>query len=261
MSRSQVSWNLPKPSKTLRWLMIALGLIWLTFALAINWGGGGQAVFLALAGDSVAVLHGEVWRLLTAALLHTPTGPGSVLHIAISLMLLYFFGPALEDRWGPKRLLLFLAGSAVFSFAVESLLFLALPTVAKASWYGGMVMADAAVVAWAIANRKQTVLFFVIPMRPMVMVAIMAGWHVLQLITRQGNAEGMFAPFAAMGAGYLFNDASPLKRVYLKWKLTRLQAEVDTMQKRRKGSGKSSKASHLRVIPGGDDDPKGPMVH
>jgi hypothetical protein len=148
-----------------------------------------------------------------------------------------------------------LAASAAFAFAVESFLFLIWPTVAQANWYGGMVLADAATVAWALGARDQTVrLYFVIPMRPMVMVGLMVAWHVLQLVVRQGSPEGMFAPFAAMAAGYLFGESSPLRRLLLKLKLRRLQAEVDHMQKRRK-------ASHLRVIPGGDDDPKGPMLH
>lgn len=247
-------------------LMAALFFLWLTFALALNWGGGGAAIFQALQGDSAAVLSGQIWRLLTAALLHTPSGPGAVTHILFTLMMIYFFVPALEEEWGTKRLFLFLAGSTAFAYGVESLMFWILPSVAAAKWYGAMIFADAAVVAWAISNRDRVInLFFVLPLKPMVLVGFMVALHILQLITRQMNPEGMFAPFAAMGAGFLFGgDSSPLRRAYLKFKLGRLQREVSDLQK--KGRNKrAKKASHLRVIDGGDssdgEDGEPPVLH
>jgi membrane associated rhomboid family serine protease len=252
-----------KPSKPVLALMGALFFIWLSFAIALNWGGGGAAIFKLLRGDSSAVLHGQIWRLLTAAFVHTPTGPGAVSHILFVLLMLYFFIPSLEEQWGTKRLFTFLAGSAVFAYGVESLMFLVLPTVAAANWWGAMILADAAVVAWAVANRGQVIrLFFVLPIKPMMMVAFMVGLHVLQLITRQMNPEGMFAPFAAMGAGYLFGgDSAPVRRAYLKWKLSRLQREVDNMQKKSSKKAKRAKASHLRVIDGGRPDDDDPVLH
>jgi membrane associated rhomboid family serine protease len=250
----------PKPTGPTLWLMLGLLCIWVTFAAALNWGGMDSGVFNALAGDSNLVLNGELWRLLTAALLHTPDGPGAVMHILVSLLILYFFVPPLQAKWGTKKLFVFLFGSAMFAFGIETILHQLLPSVARGQWYGGMVMGDAAVVAWAVGARGQTVRFyFVIPMRPMVMIGIMVAWHVLQVIANAPSQEGMFAPFAAMGAGWLFTEASPLRRVFLKWKLRRLQGEVDDITTKRK---KRVKASHLHVIPGGGgDDDDGPILH
>jgi len=258
--RVQMAWR--RPSKPVLGLMAVLFFIWLTFAIALNWGGGGEAIFRLLQGNSAAVLHGQVWRLITAPLLHTPVGPGAVTHILFALLMIYFFVPALEEEWGAKRLFLFLAGSSVFAYAVESLMFLVLPTVAAPIWYGSMIFADAAVVAWALSNRDRVVnLFFVLPIKPMMMVGFMAIFNVLQLITRQANPEGVFAPFAAMGAGFLFGgDSSPLRRAYLKWKLARLQREVADLTKN-SNKKKRRKASHLRVIDGGADDDDEPMLH
>lgn len=259
--RPQLAWR--RPSKPVLGLMGALFFIWLTFALALNWGGGGEAIFRFLQGDSAAVLRGEVWRLATAALLHTPVGPGAVTHILFALLMIYFFVPALEEQWGFKRLFVFLGMASVFAYAVESLLFLVMPTVAAANWFGAMIFADAAVVAWALSNRDRVVnLFFVLPIKPMMMVGFMVALHVLQLITRQANPEGVFAPFAAMGAGYLFGgDSSPMRRAYLKWKLARLQREVSDLTKK-SNKKKKPKPSHLRVIDGGaDDDDDKPMLH
>src|SRR5260370_30039427 len=54
----------------------------------------------ALILDVGKVLHGEVWRILTYAFLHSV---GSVWHILINLLLLYFFGRDIEDAYGSPR--------------------------------------------------------------------------------------------------------------------------------------------------------------
>lgn len=249
-----VSSGFRKPSGPTLWLMVGLFVIWLAYAIALNWGDVSVAYFEIVAGDADGVLSGEIWRLVTAAFLHQPRGDGSVFHILITLLLLYFFMPHLQDQWSNRRLFAFLLGSAAFAFAVETLMHLVVPTVARPQWYGGMVMADAVTVAWAVtAARGQVVRFyFVIPMKPLVMVGIMVVWHVLQLIAVETPPrEGVFAPFAAMAAGWLFTEVSPLRRLYLKLKLKRLQSEVDSLSKKQK---RRAAASHLRVIRGGNDD-------
>ena len=124
-----------------------------------------------------------------------------------------------------------------------------------------MVLADAATVAWAFNNRNQIVrLFFLIPVRPVVMVLLLVVWHVLLVIARRPPTEGLVAPFGAILAGWLFCDSSPLRRLMLKLKLRRLQAEVDTLQRKKKK--KRAEGPDLRVIKGGrndDDEPSDPF--
>ena len=50
------------------------------------------------------VLKGEIWRLIT--FLFIPPG-GSILQSALTLYFYYFVGSALENRWGPRRFLVF----------------------------------------------------------------------------------------------------------------------------------------------------------
>lgn len=255
-----MTWAFRKPSRPVFWLMAALLLIWVTLAISLNWAGGaGAAIVSFLVGDSEAVLNGQIWRLLTASLLHQMTGGGAVFHLLFALLLLYFFLPPLEERWGTRRLFVFLAISAVFAFAVETLAYLIAPTIAAPQWMGSTVFADAAIVAWAVGARDSVVrLYFIIPMKPMVMVGIMFFFNLLQLIARDNAPEGVFAPFAAMGAGFLFGgDRSPVRRLFLKWKLRRLKAEVASLTKKKRT------APHLRVIPGGsrDDDDDDRMLH
>lgn len=241
-----------KPPKEVTIFLLALLFIWITLALALNWGGADPKLFAYVIGDSAGVLQGEVWRLLTASLVHTPSGNGAVMHIGFSLLILYFFMPTLHERWGTKRLFLFLAGCSVFAYGTATLGFLAVGV--DPAWFGGMILGDACVVAWAIVARDQKAMFwFIIPMKPMVMVYVMIGWHVLSIIAVSVGPEGLVAPFAAMGAGYLFGETSPLRRYLLKLKLRRLQNEVDDLTRKK---AKKRAASHLRVIPGGakDDD-------
>jgi membrane associated rhomboid family serine protease len=251
--RPQLGGFFRKPPKQVTWFLLALLFIWITFALALNWGGADKGLFLLFAGDSEAVLHGQIWRLLTAALLHTPGGNGAVMHIGFSLLILYFFMPTLQERWGSKRLFLFLGGCAVFAYAMATLGYL-IAGIDRA-WYGGMILGDACVVAWAVVARNEKAMFwFIIPMKPMVMVYVMIGWHVLSIIAVSVGPEGLVAPFAAMAGGYLFGETSPLRRYWLKLKLKRLQNEVDSLTRNKKGKSGKRAASHLRVIPGGAND-------
>jgi membrane associated rhomboid family serine protease len=257
-----VATRMPKPKGAVLWLMVAIACLWVMFAAALNWAAAPAAhsLFGALAGDSQAVLHGQVWRLCTAALLHNPATPS---HALIVVMLLYFFATALEEAWGTKRLMLFFLGSALIAFSLETLGSF-LPGLGSSSWYGGMVLADATTVAWALANRHQTVrLFLVIPVRPMVMVALLAIWHVALVIARAPATEGLIAPFGAMLAGWLLCDSSPLRRLFLKKRLGRIQRELDDLRARdrlrRRREGPS-----LRVIRGGadeDDESKRRIMH
>jgi membrane associated rhomboid family serine protease len=224
-------------------------------ALAINWAGAEAAgrLFVLLAGDSVAVLHGQLWRLVTAALLHSPNSPT---HALVVIMLLYFFATTLAQRWGTRRLLVFLGASALIANGMQVVAALVVPSLGT-QFYGGMVMADAATVAWAFANRGQVVrLFFVLPMRPLVMVGLLALWHILAMIARSPSPEGMVAPFGAMAAGWALGDTSPMRAWWLRRRLGRIEREVDALRRARPAAPARRRGGpDLRVIDGGSDEP------
>jgi membrane associated rhomboid family serine protease len=62
-----------------------------------------------LIDDVARVAAGEVWRIVTAALLHAPR---SLFHIGFNMYALYAFGPQLERRFGSGPFLLFYLASA-----------------------------------------------------------------------------------------------------------------------------------------------------
>src|SRR4051794_6558288 len=114
---SQMSF--PKPRGATLGMLLVFGFIWLTCALAFNWGGADPHVVEPLLGNRQAILHGQVWRLFTAILFHMWSGDAAIGHITTTLLVIYFFAPALEDRWGWKKLLWFSASVGVFGYVCQ----------------------------------------------------------------------------------------------------------------------------------------------
>src|SRR5258708_9066783 len=114
----------PRPGKVVTVVMWLVGGLWLAFAVGMHWAGVGPDVFALFCGDTLQILHGQVWRLLTAPLLQDPTG---FWHVFGVLLTLYFFAVPLETEWGQKRLARFLLGLAVLPSLVQVLFDIALP--------------------------------------------------------------------------------------------------------------------------------------
>ena len=181
--REQVSFGLPKPGRALIGAMIAVTAIWVLFASAINWGSAGQEIFLWVVGSD-DILRGEVWRLFTTFLVHQPTGPGSVGHLLTTLFGLYFLGASLEERWGPRRFLVFLLGSGVFAAALQVVFGWLIPTLHQPAFFGALGVIDAIAVAWALSFRGQQVrLFFVLPISGFGMILFVLAMNVLYAVS------------------------------------------------------------------------------
>jgi len=246
---------------------LGLFAIWLAFAVGLNWGGASPAIFELLCGNTERILHGEIWRLFTAPLLHIPSG--TISHILFTLLGLYFLSPSLEREWGPKRFLRFLGGSAVFAYAFQMVVELALPaTVAEkvvpSMWFGAGAVVSAVSIAWALTFRGRTInLMFVIPVTTRGLLIFVVLMNVMYLIAQVAAPEGLIAPFGGMLAGWLFGSGSPspLRRAWLKLKLAQLDAEA-----RREADARKQRVakSGLQVLEGGrgrdsdDDEPKKP---
>src|SRR4051794_22402828 len=224
MREQQVMFRMPRPGRALIWAMGILLFIWIAFAVAINFGGLDPRAMVLLAGNSDAIWHGQVWRLFTAGLIHQASGPGAVEHIMFALLGLYFLAPTLEQRWGSRRTLLFLASSLVFGFVTQLFAEALLPASLSARlgqdyWFGSFGALEAVAVAWALSNRGQTVnLFFVLPVTSTGLLLFVVGMSVLRVIAAAKTAEGVFTPFGGMLAGYLFGAGSPtpMRKLWLR---------------------------------------------
>lgn len=257
-----------RPGKALIGLMVVITTVWLMFAIGLNWGGASPAVFLLLTGNTTAILHGEVWRLFTAAVMHTPQGVNSVGHLLMALFGLFFFAPRLEQLWGSSRMLRFIALTAVISYAMQMLFELVLPgplatRLVGSYWYGLGPAVSAISIAWACSFQGQTVqLMFLPPMSTRTLILIVVGLGLLKLAAGAQPEEGLLSPFCGMFLGWLLGGGSPspLRKAWLKLRLAQLEGQ----DARARGKGAPRKArpnpGGLRVIPGGraDDDDKGP---
>lgn len=247
--------------------MLGLLAIWLMFAMALNWGDADPAIFSLLVGTVDGIASGELWRLFTAPLLHMPGEPFHVVGVLIGL---FFLTPSLEQRWGSRRLLIFLGMSAVFAYSLQFLVLWAVPTSlaeklgSQQFWCGGFPAVEAVAVAWALTFSGQTVrLFFVLPVTGRGMLLFIVGFSFLRLVAIQHSPEGLISPFGGLLAGLLFGSGtpSPFRRLYLKLRYSQLQRAQDNATLAR---GKRIRKSSLQVIEGGrgrskksgsDDDP------
>ena len=235
-----------KSGPALFWVLGILFSTWMAFALAINWGGASQRVFMMFVGDPEAIVAGELWRLVTPLFVHTPVGVG---HILVTLLGLYFLGHSLEESWGGRRFVRFLLTTGILAYAVQLLAAFALPAYFRQRlvpdmWYGAMPVVDAIAIAWALSFKGRTVhLFFALPISSRGLLLFVIGMNVLMVIAGALNLAGHVALFAGMGGGWLFGGGSPspARRFLLKARLAQLKAE----ERRAQGAGE-------KVEPAGD---------
>ncbi|MFS8070612.1 MAG: rhomboid family intramembrane serine protease [Byssovorax sp.] len=253
MQQSQVSFGMPRPGKAVMGMMIAMVAIWVLFAVGINWGHADPRVLEPFVGSGSALLRGHIWVLFTAPLVPDIHSPGSLL---MPLFGLFFFGTALEDRWGPKKLLAFLFGSAAFAFLIQIAVGALIPQLARPVWYGSLGMIEAVAVAWALNNRNATVrLFFVLPVSGTMLLVFIFAMSVFNVFAMKAPTEGLITPFGGMLAGWLFGDTSPLRRFVLQARLRRLQKETEALRTGQAAARRRAAGPPLRIIQGGGDTP------
>jgi membrane associated rhomboid family serine protease len=74
------------------------------FTLPAQEGGSGPVTEWLAMKPSEVFYQGQVWRLVTACFLHSPF---SIWHILFNMLLLWFFGPLIEDLYGSREFLAF----------------------------------------------------------------------------------------------------------------------------------------------------------
>jgi len=252
--------QLPRPGRALKVILIALLGVWLMFAMALNWANADPAIFQFFAGNTDAILRGQVWRLFTASLIHMPNDPW---HVVGSLLGLYFLGASLEQRWGGRRFTFFLVWSGVLAYLCQFAGELLLPSgiagrLSSGYWFGSVPVIEAVSVAWALNFRGQTVrLLFILPVTATGLLAFVVGFSLLRLIAVQQTPEGLISPFGGLAAGWLLGGGtpSPLRKLYLKFRYAQLEREAAQERKER---ARRAKKAPFSVIEGGrgrrDDD-------
>jgi membrane associated rhomboid family serine protease len=258
-----VSLGLPRPGRALKAILIAVIVLGLYNAFAGAWLPRGFDLFGYLACDLDKVRHGQVWRVLTSALL---TSPDQLGHLVFTLLGLYFLAPDLERRWGSGRFLRFLAYAVTAGVLVVLLVDQMTPADTQPRFHPGLVYgASAAIaaiaIAWSRENAEQTVqLFFVVPLRGKWLFWMTIGLSVLDLVYPTALPEGVVAPLGGVIAGIVLGGSpSPARALYLRLKLALLRRHAHTLSTADVLSPKAPRrprpgAPPLRVVPGGLED-------
>jgi membrane associated rhomboid family serine protease len=188
-----------------KWLVGINVVVYIIQLLTLPPGGLGQGVgafttfFEVKAAD---VLSGKVWELLTYAFLHDPTNP---FHILLNMLVLWWFGHAIEEIYGRWEFLTFYLVAAVLG----GLAYVATGLVALENQQRGCLGASGAVLAvmvvYAFHYPRQTVLlFFVLPVPIWALMVLYVMYNAFGLLSG-GDGQTAFSVHlagAAFGALY-----------------------------------------------------------
>ncbi len=83
-----------------KWLIIANVAVYLVYFFGSL--ASGSPIFRSFELIPYAVMHGQIWQLVTYLFLHSL---GSPMHIVLNMLALWMFGAAVEQTWGTTRFL------------------------------------------------------------------------------------------------------------------------------------------------------------
>jgi membrane associated rhomboid family serine protease len=138
------------------------------------------------------------WQLITYGFLH-----GDMLHLFFNMLALWMFGAELEQLWGPKRYLAFLAMGILFG----GLAFVVLTTVmgwrALLVGFSGGIFALLLASAMLFPNRTIMPLFPPIPMKMKVFAVVFGALELIIGLSSGINGLSNFAHLGGVLGGYL----------------------------------------------------------
>jgi membrane associated rhomboid family serine protease len=176
------------------------------------------------------------WGALTYMFLH-----GGFWHLAINMLILFFFGPPLEARWGSREFIRYYLVCGLGGVAL-SFLFVSNPIIGASAAIYGLMLAFA--LHWPEAPIY---IWGIFPVKAKWLVGFL---FVMSLMSALGGAGGNIAHFAHLGGivtGFLYlkSDWRPTEvgRVRKKGVRVRRMAIVPREEPRRKASPGDSKES------------------
>lgn len=239
--------GLTRPTPVVFATLITLVAMFIVTALTRRFASFGDRLYSLLALDPVLVLEeGRVWTLLTSALLHDLRSPG---HLLANCLGLYFFGPALESRWGSRKFM----GFMLFAQVMGGVFILGTYVLGlgDAPVVGASAMVMGIVIAWGLTYPDREVfLFFLLPLKGIHLVYASVAFEILNAVSF--STVSAAGHFGGMFVGFLLGEGSPVRRYYLKLRLQRLEKQAAALR----GSTRSRAGGPaLKVIQGGQKDP------
>ena len=152
-----------------------------------------------------AVLHGQVWRLVTYAFCHEPGNP---FHILFNMLFLFWFGATLERMYGTREFMLFYFAAAIISGLAFLVLAIVMQDRTPAIGASGAVMA--VVMLYAIHFPRDEMYFFLfrVQIRFLVLFYIVVDlWPVLRAIRGEAPSDGVAhsAHLGGLAFGFLYH--------------------------------------------------------
>jgi membrane associated rhomboid family serine protease len=149
--------------------------------------------------DAPAVLHGQIWRLLTYAFMHA-----GIMHIAFNMLFLWWFGTDVEDLYGPVEFLtMYLTAAVIAGLAFVGAWkagFGDFPFCVGAS---GAIMAVVVICAFHYPTRIIWIFGLVpVPIWLFVLFAVLKDWTAFVSHEEAGIAVTAHLGGAAFGAAY-----------------------------------------------------------
>jgi membrane associated rhomboid family serine protease len=225
---SGIDFGARRPTPVVMTLIVSFVAVFIVMALLVRFAAFGPELYSSLILNPPDVVLGKVWMLLTYALLHDL---GSTFHLLMNGLMLFFFGPELETRWGRRRFIAFVVltalGGSLAVMATWALGLSAAPVLGASGIVLGLI------VAWGLTfPDRQILLFFILPVRGIHMVWVSVGFAVLDAVSlgpvsASAHIGGMAtAAFLVMGLfrpntlKLWFDDVLVALRIRKKAKLT-----------------------------------------
>lgn len=151
--------------------------------------------------DPDKVLGGQVWRLLTSAFLHSP---GSLWHILINMLVLFFFGRDIEYIYGRREFLAMYLAAAVFA----NLISMGVALVGwdqKAPSLGASGAISAVFILYALHYPHRSILlFFIIPVPAWLLAILFVGRDAFSLLSQSPEPVAFAAHLGGALFGFLY---------------------------------------------------------
>ena len=186
----------------LRGMTAVQGIVALNIAVFLLWQFGDRSFMR----DNFLVSYSQLenwrlWTLLTSVFSHN-----LFWHILINLLVFASFGPALEQRWGSRKFLVFYLGCGIFASLVHcGMHFLDFPDSAALGASGSVC---GVVTAFAILYPKQILLLWgIVPTSAWALVAAFSAWDLYGLFGQKGGGGDDIGHAAHLGgvvAAFIF---------------------------------------------------------
>lgn len=188
---------LPRLTPVVKWIMIANVAIFLMIGLAMRITPGLGIVLidnlaLSTAGNGLF----KIWTYLTYAFMHDLR---DIFHLLFNMLVLYFFGPQLEQRWGARRFIIFYLLAALGG----ALLFVAfnMLTGSPERLIGASAAVLGLIVAWGMIYPNLPIYFFgILPLQGKHLIAITVAVEVLVAVSQSATSSSAHFGGMAMGA-------------------------------------------------------------